>query len=132
MDSNTPVQKNKGNKQSLQCNSLPDYQCAQLGSANVCGSASFAAVQMGPTTGGKERQLAQLAKQLRLRNGHAGGVHSPFPSPPLLWLIIGYFCIYREPRLPAAARGHSLQRLFIYHIPRALARRFAGSFRTRA
>lgn len=60
---NTAAQKSKGNKRSLQCSSLRKYQCVQLGSSNDCGSASSAAVQMGQKPGGKERQLAQLAKQ---------------------------------------------------------------------
>lgn len=63
LDINTAVQRSKGNKQSLQCSSLRKYQCVQLGSSNDCGLASPAAAQMGQKPGGKERQLAQLAKQ---------------------------------------------------------------------
>lgn len=89
LDINTTVQKSKGNKQSLQCSSLRKYQYVQLGSSNKCGSASSAAVQMGQKPGGKERQLAQLAKQplslLILSASLSASFAFSSPSPSYWW-----------------------------------------------
>lgn len=89
LDINTTAQKSKGNKQSLQGSSLRKYQCVQLGSSNDCGSASSAAVQMGQKPGGKERQLAQLAKQplslLILSASLSASFAFSFPSPSYWW-----------------------------------------------